>query len=244
MPVPAVSLRLQRFRRRFGIAAPKVVVRSHVPWTWLVLPAGLLALLLGAVGWLLAQRSEAGALGLEVEALRQQLLIQREELNVLRTTAGTGKNAANIERATQLQLLGKIQSLETQNAALKEDILLFERLIPVSGDSASIRVESFRVAHEGRGRYRYWLLLAFQPDKQNPEFRGRLQLAINYVRGAGKELLILPDKTEGLTEFNVDVKRFLRREGVFILPEGGVLQDVEVRVLQGDTLKSKQVAQR
>ena len=209
-----------------------------------MLPVGLLALLLGAVGWLLAQRSEAGALGLEVEALRQQLLIQREELNVLRTTAGTGKNAANIERATQLQLLGKIQSLETQNAALKEDILLFERLIPVSGDSASIRAESFRVAHEGRGRYRYWLLLAFQPDKQNPEFRGRLQLAINYVRGAGKELLILPDKTEGLTEFNVEVKRFLRREGVFILPEGAVLQDVEVRVLQGDTLKSKQVAQR
>jgi hypothetical protein len=209
-----------------------------------VLPVGLLALLLGAVGWVVAQRSEAGALGLEVEALRQQLLVQREELNALRTTAGTGKNAANIERATQAQLLGKIQSLETQNAALKEDILLFERLIPVSGDSASIRVESFRVAREGKGRYRYWLLLSFQPDKQNPEFRGRLQLAINYLRGASKELLILPEKTEGLSAFNVEVKRFLRREGVFALPEEGVLQDVEVRVLQGDTLKYKQVAQR
>jgi hypothetical protein len=209
-----------------------------------VLPVGLLALLLGAVGWLLAQRSEAGALGLEVEALRQQLLIQREELNVLRTTAGTGKNAANIERATQLQLLGKIQSLETQNAALKEDILLFERLIPVVGDSAAIRVESFRVARDDQGRYRYRLLLAFQPDKQNPEFRGRLQLAINFAREGGKGLLILPDKNEGLAEFQVEVKHFLRREGTFVLPEGAVLQDVEVRVLQGDTLKSKRVAQR
>ncbi|AXS79067.1 hypothetical protein HYN24_02825 [Dechloromonas sp. HYN0024] len=242
--MPAVTLKLRRFRRRFGIAAPKVVVRSHLPVLWIVLPAVLLALLLGAIGWLLAQRSEAGALGREMEALQHQLQIQREELNILRSTAGTGKNAANIERATQLQLLGKIQSLEAQNAALKEDILLFERLIPVAGEAASVRVESFRVAQEAHGRFHYRLLLAFQPDKQNTEFRGRLQLVINYVLAGSKIQLVLPDKPEGLPQYQLEIKHFLRREGVFDLPGGAVLQDIEARVLQGDTLKSKRIAQR
>jgi hypothetical protein len=243
MPTPAVTLRLKRFRRRFGIAAPKVVVRSHVHWSWLVLPAVLLALLLCALGWLIAQRNEAGTLGQEVEELRRKLLVQGEELNVLRSTAGTGKNAANIERATQLQLLAKIQGLEVQNAVLKEDILLFERLIPVAGEGASIRIESFRVAQEARGGFRYRLLLAFQPDKQNPEFRGRLQLVINFTHAGKKMQLILPDKGETLAEYQLEIKHFLRREGGFELPGGADLQDVEARVLHGDTLKYKRLAQ-
>lgn len=243
MPTPAVTLRLRRFRRRFGISAPKVVVRSHLPWPWLVLPALLLALLLGAIGWLLAQRSEAGSLGQELEVLRQQMLVQREELNILRSTAGTGQNTANIERATQQQLLGRIQSLEAQNAALKEDILLYERLIPVAGDGASIRVDTFRVAQEAQGRFRYRLLLAFQPDKQSPEFRGRLQLVINFTQAGKKLQQILPDKRESLAEYQLELKHFLRREGVFELPEGALLQDIEARILQGDTLKSKRLAQ-
>jgi hypothetical protein len=39
------------------------------------------------------------------------------------------------------------------------------------------------------------------------------------------------------------VKHVLRREGGFELPEGAVLIGVEARVLQGDTLKFKRMAQ-
>jgi hypothetical protein len=243
MPTPAVALKLRRFRRRFGITAPKVVVRSHLPWRWLVLPALLLALTLGLLGWLVAQGNEAGALSVEVEELRQQLMEQREELTLLRSTAGTGQNAVSIERATQQQLLGRIQGLEGQNAALKEDILLFERLIPVAGEGAVIRVENFRVVREASNRYRYRLLIAFQPDRQNPDFRGRLQLAIAYLHSGKERQLLLPERRDSSTEYLLEVKHFLRREGQFELPEGAVLQGVEARVLQGDTLKSKRLAQ-
>jgi hypothetical protein len=243
MPTPAVTLKLKRFRRRFGISAPRVVVRSHVPWQWLTLPAVLLALLLGTAGWLMAQRNEAGVLGQEVESLRQQVLTQREELDFLRSTAGTGKNAVSIERAAQQQLLTRIRNLEAENSGLKEDMLLFERLIPVAGETASVRVENFRVIKEPGARYRYRLLIAFQPDKQNTDFRGRLQIAISYA-SAGKAMqLLLPEKQNSAAEYQLDVKHFLRREGGFELPAGAVLQGVEARVLQGDTLKSKRVAQ-
>lgn len=243
MPTPAVALKLRRFRRRFGITAPKVVVRSHLPWRWLALPALLLVLLVGVVGGLVAQRNEAGTLSQDLEVLRQQLLVQREELNILRSTAGTGQNAVSIERATQQQLLGRIQVLETQNAALKEDILLFERLIPVAGESASVRVENFKVVQEANTRYRYRLLVAFQPDRQNPDFHGRLQLAIAYLHSGKERQLLLPERRDGAAEYSLETKHFLRREGVFELPEGAALRTVEARVLQGDTLKSKRLAQ-
>lgn len=243
MPTPAVALKLRRFRRRFGITAPRVVVRSHLPWQWLVLPAVLLALLSVAAGWLVAQRNEAGVLGQEVEGLRQQMLAQREELNLLRSTAGTGKNAVSIERATQQQLLGRIQGLESENAALKEDMLLFERLIPVVGEGASVRVENFRIVQEANARFRYRLLIAFHPDKQSPDFRGRLQLAIGFVHSGKEQQLLLPEKSDNSAEYQLELKHFLRREGLFKLPEGAVLQGVEARILQGDTLKSKRLAQ-
>lgn len=218
-------------------------MRSHVPWQWIALPAVLLALLLGTAVWLMAQRNEAGALGEEVDRLRQQLLVQGEELDMLRSAAGTGKNAVNIERAAQQQLLGRIQRLESENSGLKEDILLFERLIPVAGEGASVRVENFRVSKESPTRYRYRLLIAFQPDKQSSDFRGRLEMVVNYA-SAGKALqLALPEKPESASDYQLQIKHFLRREGAFELPVGAILQGVEARVLQGDTLKSKRLAQ-
>lgn len=243
MQTPAVTLRLKRFRRRFGITAPKVVVRSHLPWQWLLLSIVLFALFVGAVGWLMAQRYEAGTLVQEVEQLRQQLLAQREELNALRSTAGTGQNAASIERASQQQLLGKIRALEAQNVALKEDILLFERLIPAVGEGGAIRIENFRVVQESSGRYRYRLLFAYQSDKQAPDFRGHFQLVVDYVSSGQKGRLLLPDGREPNAEYRLELKHFLRREGVFELPGGATMKGAEVRVVQGGTLKSRQAAQ-
>jgi len=243
MPTPAVTLKLRRFRRRFGITAPRVVVRSHLPWPWLAGAAALLLLLVVAGVWSVMQHNEAGAMGREVERLRQQLQAQHEELLLLRSTAGTGQNAVRMERMAQQQLLSRLQGLERENAALKEDMLLYERLIPVLGEEAALRIENFRLSAEGRGRYRYRLLLAFQPSKQAPEFNGRLQLAVVYVL-SGKELqLVLPGNREAKADFQVELKHFLRREGVLELPEGAVIKSIEARVLLGDTLKAKRMAQ-
>ena len=243
MPTPAVALKLKKFRRRFGITASRVVVRSHLPWQWLAAAALLLLIVLGVLLWLVLRGNEAGVMGREVENLRLEFQAQREELNVLRSTAGTGQNAVSIERAAQQKLLARLEGLERENRALKEDILLFERLIPVVGEVAAVRVENFRVVREAGARYRYRLLLAFQPSKQSPEFRGQLQLAVSFVLGGKEQQLSFPDKRATLGEYQLELKHFLRREGVFELPPGAELKAVEARVMQGDTLKSKRLAQ-
>jgi len=242
MPTPAVRLKFRKIRRRFGITAPRVVVRGHFPWFWFVFPVLILVLLLMAA-WLMTERRETGDVGRELALLRQQFQEQREELLLLRTSAGTGQNAVSIERASQQQLLIRIQGLERENQALKEDMLLFERLIPVVGEEAEVRVENFRVISEGGDRYRYRVLLAFQPGRQSPEFRGRLQLIVGFQQAAKDMKLTLPDKRDASNEYLLELKHFLRREGVFQLPAGAQLKGVEVRVLQGDTLKAKRLAQ-
>lgn len=243
MPTPAVSLRLRKFRSRFGIAAPKVVVRSQLSWPWLVVPILLLILLVVLLGWMFLQRNQVGEVGRELQEIRARFQLQQEELDLLRSTSGTRQNAMSIERAAQRNLLSRIKDLEQENAALKEDMLLFERLIPVVGDEDVLRLEGLRVLRDEGGRYRYRLLVAYQPSRQKPEFSGRLQLVISYLRGGRVEQLLLPGKTEAAADFQVNLKHFLRREGGFQLPEGAQLKSVEARIFQGATLLGRQAAQ-
>lgn len=243
MPTAAAALKLKKFRRRFGITAPRVVVRSHLPWQWLALAATAAFFLLAMLIWLALRESGAGVMERELDSLRQQLNEQRAELNLLRATDGTGQNAVSIERAAQQQLLARMESLERENWSLKEDIRLFERLIPVVGEEAVVRVENFRVTRDVDARHRYRLLLAFQPAKQSPEFRGRLQLAITFLLMGKEQQLMLPDKQRAVGDYQLEIRHFLRREGVFELPQGAELKAVEARVLQGDTLIAKRLAQ-
>lgn len=244
MPTSTVALRFRKFRRRFGIAAPKLVVRSHVPWLWLGLLVMLGAILVVALYWSFMQRSDAGVMGREIQLLRLQLQEYGDELRSLRAVEGTGQNAMSIERAMQKQLMARIQQLERENAALKEDVLLFERLIPVVGEeNAAVRIENFHVMHDDNGQYHYRVLLAFQSGKQNTEFRGYMQFAVAFVLDGKDRQALFPDKRNSTGEYQLEFKRFLRREGAFDLPRSALVKSVEVRVFQGDTLKDKRLAQ-
>jgi hypothetical protein len=243
MPTPAVALKLRKFRRRFGITAPNVVVRRHVSWHWYFFAASLIAIVMTTAVWFVLQRSDVGSISGELGALRLKVRELDDELLLLRSTAGTEQNVALMERSTQKELLGRLKTLEAENAALKEDMLLFERLIPIPGEEAVVRIENFRLTKDADSRFRYRLLIAFQPGKQMPDFKGRLQLALVYRLGEKEIQATLPDKKSEAADFSVDTKHFWRKEGLFELPLGAQLVRAEARVLQGDTLKSKRMAQ-
>jgi len=243
MPRPVLALKFNKYRRRFGVLSPRVVVRRHLPHSLLLLIVMSVASVFVGMGWVAASYFDrAGGAG-EEAVLRRQLQLQYDELAFLRSVAGVGQNAVSIERATHQQLLVKISALEAENVALKEDMRIFERLIPQVSDGASVRIENFRVSADQGGRYRYRLLVIFQPDKQQIEFRGRLQLVVSYMSSGELRQLFLPDGRDGAERFQLEVRSFLRREGGFELPPGAVLRSVESRLLQGDAIKSKQLAQ-
>lgn len=244
MPAPAVTLKLRRFRRHFGIAAPRVAVRRHFGWHWYVVGLGFLAVVVAVIVWSLAQQGEAAQLNLEIEALRRRMTDMDAEMATLRANAGTAQSSVQMERAAQERLLGRIKSLELENAALKEDLSIFERLVPADGDQLALRIERFLVVPGlAPGSYRYRLLIGYQPSKQVREFRGRLQLQVLYVVGGKEQQLVVPARNARESESLVEVKNFLRKEGEFHLPQGARLKTVEAAIFQGDTLKAKRLAQ-
>lgn len=126
---PAVSMKLKRFRRRFGIAAPRVTVRTHIGWQWYAVGGAAIVVVVGLMAWSLAQHGESAELALEIRELRKELAERNDELARLRIGAATEQNAVQMERSAQQQLVSRIKALERENAALKEDVSLFERLV-------------------------------------------------------------------------------------------------------------------
>lgn len=236
---PAI-LRLKRFRKRFGITAPRVVVRAHFPVHWYVGVALVVVVLLLSIAWAFFQRYEMASLDRELLVLRERVSVQSEELSRLRPTAGTEQNQVRMERSTKQSLVAKIQELERENALLKEDIRSFEKLVPVPGEEGGVRVESVRLSQEPDGRYRYRLMFSFQPSKQVQDFRGRLQLWAEFHH-EGKDKKERVGFGEG-SDSLIEIRHFLRRSGLFSLPAGGRLKSFEVRVFQGDTLKAERSA--
>ncbi len=243
MPTPAVTLKINKFRRRFGITAPRVVVRTHLSWPWYVAAASVVVLLLLIFIWFFVQRGEAGGMARELGELRNQVRDLNGELLKLRSIAGTEQSVVQMERSTQEQLTSRISELEAENMALKEDMRLFERLIPSAGNDGAIRLESFRVAPDGPQRYRYNAHLAFQSGKQAPRFRGQLQIMVVFSLAGKRQEMLLPAKGADTGAFEVEFRRVLRKDGVFELPAVAKLESVEARILQGDTLKAKRMAQ-
>lgn len=243
MPNPAVTLKLKQFRRHFGIAAPRVAVRTHFAWHWYVLAVVALVSLVAALVWWLAQRNEVGQIKEENASLHQKLSEMESELTTLRSKAGTEQSAVRMEKTTQQQLMARMRALEQENVSLKEDIALFERLVPTDGAAAAVRIERLSVVSVAEpGRYRYRLLVGYQPSKQEREFHGLLQLTVTALQG-GKELLLqLPASGDAARDYVVETRHFLRKEGSFVLPVGAKLKTVEARLLQGGTVKAKQSA--
>jgi hypothetical protein len=125
-----LALTLRRLRGRFGISAPQVAVRTHVPWPLRAVSVGVIvALLLGMAIWVFdAGRRIAGFDQSEVSTLQSTNAALAEEVARLRSLLTANENNLQIERAAQKQLSEKQSALIEENAKLKEELAVLERL--------------------------------------------------------------------------------------------------------------------
>lgn len=128
MPFSAAAQKLKKCRQRFGITAPRVTVRTHLDWRWRLAGAALALLAMAYAGWGLARWGGDSELALQNRELRERLAWAEDEVERLRAMAGTGENVAQIEKSTHRQLLSRIRTLETENAGLKEELSVLQRL--------------------------------------------------------------------------------------------------------------------
>ena len=231
-------MRLRLLRRRLTVSAPRMAVRSALPWTvrWLV---G--AVLLGFSGALALWAFEFGKeiAGLDRNA-KQELEQLRTEVQTLRTDLGRAQSISNTseslltaEKSAQEQLLLQIRQLESDNQALRSDLGFFERLIPGTGSDA-LSIRGLQVERVAEGQLK-WQVLLIQALKNAPDFKGTLELSfVGTLDGRPWSLNPAP------VAQSVLVKSYLRQEGVVDVPAQAVVKTVTAKLLQGGVVKSVQ----
>jgi len=243
-------LTLRRWRGRFGISAPRVAVRTHLPWYWRAIGAvSILAISLALAGWIYdAGRRfsgfDRGETEQELNKLRATSATLEQELARLRSLADASQSKLQIELTAQQQLTRQAKALEEENDRLKEDLSVFESLAQAEEPEGSVSINRLRVEAEAPDQYRYRMLVAIQGGKKEREFNGSLRLAITVQQDGKSVMMILPSAgASAVREYDLKFKHFRRVEGTFKIPAAAQVKSVEVRLLQDGVLKaSKTVA--
>ena len=242
-----LALILRRLRGRFGIAAPRVAVRTHVPWYWRAVSVILLSgASLALAGWIYdAGRQFAGfdrgATEQEISAMRAQMAKLDEELDGARKVANASESRLRIEITSQERLAKQIRSLEEENTRLKADLATFESLAGGDVGNSGFAISRLQILPAGDGLYRFSLLLAQTGDKRGKEFKGTIQL-MALVQSGGKTAMVqFPTANDNAAaRYHVSFRFFHRLEGTFKVAGDARVQRVEARLLQDGAIKASQ----
>lgn len=230
---------LRTFRRKFGITAPRVAVRTHVPWylRWLVV--AVVGALVFSVGWATYKFGmefagfRQGEADRALATLNEAIGVQRKEVGELRLKVAQAERQLQIERATYGDLAKQVKALTDENATLKEDLAFFQSLMPASGTDDALTINRFRLRHDALpGEYRYRLLLV-QTGRRVKEFQGSLQFVIDLEQEGRKVVLSLPaDRNSDTKDYQLKFRFFQRIEGTFRIPPEASLKSMQVRVFE------------
>jgi len=239
-----MMLRLRRLRKRFGIAAPRVAVRTEVPWylRWLAI-AVMLAFAAALALWMYdAGRRFAGFDRDQVEQqlaeAKAQLETARSELNRLRAIANAAGSQLAIERTAQEKLAQQIRTLEQQDGKLREDLAIFERMLTSDPSSVpALAIYRFEVTPDVLpGEYRYRMLLLTSGLRRDREFDGRLELVVSMTEDGKSAIMKFPERTDAsASAFRLTFKYFRRVEGTFRVGPKAKVESVQVRVYEGNS---------
>lgn len=125
-----IAVILRRLRGRFGISAPQVAVRTHVPWHLRALSIVVfVVVLLTLAVWIFDFGQQfAGFNQNKISTLKSANASLEGEVARLRGLLAASENDLQIERAAQNELAEKHKVLMGENARLKEELAVLERL--------------------------------------------------------------------------------------------------------------------
>ncbi|MCG2591402.1 hypothetical protein LZ009_01230 [Ramlibacter sp. XY19] len=231
-------MRFKLLRRRLTISAPRMKVRSAMPWP---LQWAAAAIVLGFCGAIALWTFELGK-GLagvdntdkeELEQLRLDAAKLRGDRDRLQSILNTSGSAMLVERSAQERLANQIRVLETENRALREDLGFFEKLMPASGTEA-VTIRGLQ-AEVLSGTQLKWQVLVIQPVKNAPEFRGKLELNVSGTLDGKPWMMGLPGGPQAL-----QFRQYRRLEGMVDLPPQAVVKNVSARVVEGSVSRAQQ----
>lgn len=237
---------LKRFRRRFGISAPKMTVQTHVAWYWRWLGMLVfLSLVLAMAAWMYDTGRrfagfDRGELQNEFARLRESMAQLEGEAARLRSISNASESRLKIEQSAQAQLATQVKALEDENNRLKEELGFFENLVPSERRGDKVSIHRFKVERDVLpGEYRYRLLV-LQGGRLDREFHGSLQLVVEMQQEGRDVTIVIPDGAEsGNVAFKLNFKYFRRVEGAFRVPPRAKVRTIQARILENGSNEAR-----
>lgn len=238
-------MRLRLLKRRLTISAPRMSVRSALPWPfrW-----AILAIVLGfcaAIGlWAFefgkdiagldkGSKEELLRLRSEVMELRVELASTKEDRDKAQSIANTAGTLVTTEKASHERLLAQVKQLEEDNRTLRDDLGFFEKLIPASGgDGVAIRGLQAELQNGTKVK---WQVLVIQANKNAAEFNGRLEVTFTGLMEGKPWTASLAGGPQALK-----IRQYARLQGEFELPAQVIVKGVSAKVLDGANTRAIQ----
>lgn len=221
-------MRWKLLRRRLSISAPRVMIRSHLPWPLRWAAAAVM------LGFSAAIALWAFEFGREIAGLdsgaKQELARLRAEITRLsgenekaQSLSNTAESLLRTERAAQERLAQQVRQLEAERQRLRQDLGFFERLMPAEGEGLQVRGLMAEPGDPGQLRFQ---MLVMQHGRNVAEFNGRYDLLLTGQNDGKPWTLALPGGARPLT-----LKQYARVEGMVEHPPGAVIKSVQARVI-------------
>ena len=238
-------MRFRLLRRQLTISAPRMAVRSAMPWPvrWAVL-----AIVLGFCAAISLWAFEFGKdiAGLdrgskeELIQLRASATELRTELDKVKTERDQAQSIANTagtlvitEKASYEKLATQVKQLETENRALRDDLGFFEKLIPAAG-ADGVAIRGLQADLQSPTALK-WQVLVIQANKNAAEFAGQLEVSFTGQLNGKPWTASLPAGPQ-----DIKVRQYGRVEGIFEVPAQVVIKGVMAKVMQGGAVRSTQ----
>jgi hypothetical protein len=228
-------MRWKLLRRRLSISAPRMIVRSHLPWP---LRWALVALMCGFSAALALWAFEFGKdiAGLdrnakeELQKLRVEVAQLRSEREGTVWIANTAQSLLTTEKTVQEKLAQQLKVVEAENLSLRADLGFFERLLP-AGANEGLAIRGLQADQQAPGRVRFQLLV-MQAGKSPPEFSGRYEVTLAGTLDGKPWTLSQPGGPQSL-----QLKQYVRIDGAIDHPAQAVVKSATVKVsdLRGAT---------
>ena len=227
----------RRLRSNFGIGSSRMAIRSQLAWYWRwLLNLLLMALVATVVWWVVQSNYRIGGLTVQetrqqIEALGNENLRLKQELETARTTLVERDRQLQIEKAAQTELARSVAQLQEENASIKEDLGFLRRLMSSGTTPEGIGVSELKVERQGAANQFHYRMLLTQGGQRKQDFKGRVQIQARFEHGGTSSTLTIPDPASPEAAVSFEFRFYHKVEGRFEIPEGATLKSVDVRVL-------------
>jgi hypothetical protein len=228
-------------RQHFSIDAPRMSVRSHLPWPWKAVLGIALLLVVGGMWWWgfdFGQifggfnRKEVEA---KITALESEVVQLRGESAELRTRSSQLDSELAMTRGVHTTLTKQATELQNENSQLKEELVFLQQLVADASKQSGLAIQRIAVERERADSFRYSLLVV-RGGKPKDDFAGHLtlQVTLQYEPGSLKPAtLTLPDEQPGIAAaLKLKFKYYQRLEGTFQVPQGAQVRAVTARAFE------------